>query len=98
MHEEKLETELFDPELADVSIDEAKRVIEVALLCTQTSPNVRPSMTRVVAMLTGDIQVTTKISRPAYLVDWKFNDASDNSPPLTVTERLEIESQRILLT
>ena len=53
-----------------------RRVIGVAFLCTQTSPTVRPSMSRVVAMLSGDTDVSTEISRPGYLADWKFNDVS----------------------
>ncbi|KAM6594831.1 hypothetical protein CsatA_002534 [Cannabis sativa] len=33
-------------------------------------------MSRVVAMLSGDTDVKTDVSRPGYLVDWKFNDVS----------------------
>ncbi|EXC40411.1 hypothetical protein L484_000980 [Morus notabilis] len=33
-------------------------------------------MSRVVAMLSGDIEVSTEISRPGYLEDWKFDDVS----------------------
>ncbi|KAL0407109.1 UNVERIFIED_CONTAM: putative LRR receptor-like serine/threonine-protein kinase [Sesamum latifolium] len=39
-----------------------------------------PSLTalnvRVVAMLTGDIEVPSVTSRPGYLTDWKFTDAT----------------------
>ncbi|KAK1367266.1 putative LRR receptor-like serine/threonine-protein kinase [Heracleum sosnowskyi] len=38
--------------------DEVKRLIDVALLCTQTSPNLRPPMSRVVAMLSGDTELS----------------------------------------
>jgi len=50
--------------------------VGIALLCTQTSPTLRPSMSRVVAMLSGDIEVGTVTSRPGYLTDWKFDDVS----------------------
>lgn len=33
-------------------------------------------MSRVVAMLSGDIEVSTVTSRPGYLTDWKFDDVS----------------------
>lgn len=68
--------ELADSELSDFSEEEVKRVIGVALLCTQTSPVLRPPMSRVVAMLSGDVEVSTVTSRPGYLTDWKFNDTT----------------------
>lgn len=33
-------------------------------------------MSRVVAMIAGDIEVGSVTSRPGYLTDWKFNDAT----------------------
>ncbi|KAG8365262.1 hypothetical protein BUALT_Bualt18G0085900 [Buddleja alternifolia] len=36
----------------------------------------RPSMSRVVAMLAGDIEVASVTTRPGYLTDWKFSDAT----------------------
>ena len=51
-------------------------MIGVALLCTQTSPTLRPPMSRVVAMLSGDIEVSRVTTKPGYLMDWKFNDVS----------------------
>ncbi|CAH9108518.1 unnamed protein product [Cuscuta europaea] len=67
---------LVDPRLSKFNDEEVKRLIGVALLCTQTSPTLRPSMSRAVAMLQGDIEVSTDISRPGYLTDWKFDDVS----------------------
>ena len=43
-------------------------------MCTQSSPTLRPSMSRVVAMLLGDIEVSTVTSKPGYLTDWKSDD------------------------
>lgn len=33
-------------------------------------------MSRVVAMLSGDIEVTAVATKPAYLTDWKFSDST----------------------
>lgn len=33
-------------------------------------------MSRVVAMLSGDIEASSEISRPGYLTEWKFDDIS----------------------
>ncbi|KAF9608840.1 hypothetical protein IFM89_011878 [Coptis chinensis] len=68
--------ELVDPILNSFNEEEAIRLLGVGLLCTQTSPTMRPPMSRVVAMLTGDIEVSTVASRPGYLTDWQFNDMS----------------------
>ena len=76
LHEQDRELELVDPELSKFDEEEVRRIIGMALLCTQTSPGIRPSMSRVVAMLSGDADVSTEISRPGYLADWKYNDVS----------------------
>lgn len=64
----------MDSELSEFDEEEVRRVIRVAFLCTQTSPTLRPSMSTVVAMLLGDIEVSIEISRPGYLTDWSFDD------------------------
>ncbi|KAI4333318.1 hypothetical protein L6164_018146 [Bauhinia variegata] len=76
MFENKGVTELVDPRLSEFNEEEVKRIVGVALLCTQTSPALRPSMSRVVAMLSGDIEVSPVTSRPGYLTDWKFDDVT----------------------
>ena len=46
--------------------DEVIRVVEIALLCTQSAASVRPSMSHVVSMLAGDSEVeTTNIMKPS---------------------------------
>ncbi|KAK2972016.1 hypothetical protein RJ640_005036 [Escallonia rubra] len=85
LHENNHEIELVDATLSEFSEHEVKRVIGVALLCTQTSPALRPSMSRVVAMLSGDIEVTTVTTRPGYLTDWKFNDTTSFMESETTT-------------
>ena len=70
--------ELIDPGLSSFNEREARRLIGVALLCTQASPMLRPHMSRVVAMLTGDIEVAEVTTRPGYLTEWHLKDLSSN--------------------
>ncbi|KAL0009152.1 hypothetical protein SO802_010654 [Lithocarpus litseifolius] len=74
LHENHREVDLADSNLSEFNEEEVKRLIGVSLLCTQASPTLRPSMSRVVAMLSGDIEVNTVTSRPGYLTDWKYDD------------------------
>ncbi|KAH7528139.1 hypothetical protein FEM48_Zijuj05G0040000 [Ziziphus jujuba var. spinosa] len=76
LYEENRENELVDSSLSTFNKEEVKRIIGVALWCTQTSPSFRPSMSRVVAILSGDAEVSTELTRPGYLTDWKFEDLS----------------------
>ncbi|KAB8486517.1 hypothetical protein FH972_025355 [Carpinus fangiana] len=74
LHENNCEVNVIDSTLSKFNEEEVKRMIGVSLLCTQASPTLRPSMSRVVAMLSGDIEVSSVTSRPGYLTDWKFDD------------------------
>ncbi|XP_058219690.1 probable LRR receptor-like serine/threonine-protein kinase At1g56140 isoform X1 [Rhododendron vialii] len=76
LHKSNHEVELVDANLSEFNEEEVKRVIGVALLCTQTSPQLRPSMSRAVAMLSGDIEVSSVISPPGYMTDWKLDEAT----------------------
>lgn len=55
-----------------------KRMIGVGLLCTQTLPSLRPTMSRVVAMLSGDMEVSQVTTKPGYLTDWKYDDTTSS--------------------
>ncbi|XP_018512326.1 probable LRR receptor-like serine/threonine-protein kinase At1g56140 isoform X2 [Brassica rapa] len=74
LHEKSREVELIDDRLSEFNVEEVKRVIGVALLCTQASHSLRPPMSRVVAMLPGDVEVSDVTSKPGYLTDWRFDD------------------------
>ncbi|OMO65925.1 hypothetical protein COLO4_30914 [Corchorus olitorius] len=74
LHENNQSLGILDPTLVEFDEDEAMRVLGVALLCTQASPVMRPPMSRVVAMLAGDIEVSSVNSKPSYLTDWDFKD------------------------
>ncbi|KAK3428398.1 hypothetical protein EUGRSUZ_F04436 [Eucalyptus grandis] len=78
LHETNRVIELVDSRLSEFNEEEAKRMVAIALLCTQTSPAPRPPMSRVVAMLSGDIEVATVSTRPGYLTDWRFNDTTSS--------------------
>jgi serine/threonine protein kinase/Leucine-rich repeat (LRR) protein len=96
--------ELMDPDIESTcSKEEVLRVIEVALLCTQAVPTMRPKMSRVVAMLTGDAEIIPVASRPAYIKDFQYNNAisgttGTGSTPVIVTTPLHnsAESSSIL--
>ncbi|GLT51820.1 hypothetical protein SLA2020_252020 [Shorea laevis] len=74
LYENNREVELVDSNILEFDEEEVKNVIGVALLCTQTIPMQRPSMSRVVAMLTGDTEVSRATSKPGYLTGWRFDD------------------------
>ncbi|OMO70495.1 hypothetical protein CCACVL1_18873 [Corchorus capsularis] len=74
LHENNQSLGMMDPSLEEFDEHEALRVLEVALLCTQASPNMRPPMSRVVAMLAGDAEVNSVMTKPSYITDWDFND------------------------
>ncbi|KAL5731455.1 hypothetical protein ACHQM5_004180 [Ranunculus cassubicifolius] len=76
LYESNRELDLVDPTLTDFNKEEAIRMLGVALLCTQTSPTMRPQMSRVVVMLTGDSEVSSITEKPNYLSVWQFNDIS----------------------
>ncbi|KAJ0017022.1 hypothetical protein Pint_11549 [Pistacia integerrima] len=78
LHENNQSLALVDPTLTEFNKSEALRIIGVGLLCTQASPILRPPMSRVVAMLTGDIEVGTVTSKPSYLTDWDFKDITSD--------------------
>uniref|UniRef100_A0A5B7CBS9 non-specific serine/threonine protein kinase n=1 Tax=Davidia involucrata TaxID=16924 RepID=A0A5B7CBS9_DAVIN len=57
--------ELVDPNLAsDFNEEEAIRMIKIALLCTNPSPALRPTMSAVVSMLEGQINIHDLITDP----------------------------------
>ncbi|KAK7401677.1 hypothetical protein VNO78_13348 [Psophocarpus tetragonolobus] len=63
--------------LVDVSLngefdaEQASKFLKIGLLCTQESPKLRPSMSSVVKMLTGKMDVDdSKITKPALISDF----------------------------
>ena len=62
----------MDPKLgSEFDKEEARRLIRVALLCTNASPVLRPTMSEVVSMLEGQTAVLEVVSDPGiYGDDW----------------------------
>lgn len=58
--------------------EEVLRVSGVALLCTQVNHSLRPSMSRVVSMLVGDIEIGDIPSKSTYMSDWHVDDFHDH--------------------
>ncbi|KAA8525012.1 hypothetical protein F0562_011350 [Nyssa sinensis] len=59
--------ELVDPDLgSEYSSDEAMVMLNVALLCTNASPTLRPTMSQVVSMLEGRTAVQDLLSDPGF--------------------------------
>ncbi|XP_038970403.1 probable LRR receptor-like serine/threonine-protein kinase At1g56140 [Phoenix dactylifera] len=95
LRENRRELEMVDPWLSSFNEEEAIRIINVALLCTQASPMLRPPMSRVVAMLAGDIEVCEVTTRPGYLTDWQFDDISKNFASSGFSKHSIIKSENI---
>ncbi|ESQ28455.1 hypothetical protein EUTSA_v10019658mg, partial [Eutrema salsugineum] len=76
LHEKSREVELIDHKLTEFNMEEVKRMIGIALLCIQASHALRPPMSKVVAMLSGDLEVSDVTSKPGYLTDLSFEDTS----------------------
>jgi hypothetical protein len=75
LHQEQRDMEVVDPDLTEFDKEEVKRVIGVAFLCTQTDHAIRPTMSRVVGMLTGDVEITEANAKPGYVSERTFENA-----------------------
>ncbi|KAI3706388.1 hypothetical protein L6452_24091 [Arctium lappa] len=76
LHESNRDLELIDPALTSYDKQQATRMIGVALMCVQASPSLRPTMSRVITMLSGDVEISAVLTKPSYLTDWDFNDTT----------------------
>ncbi|KAF8046438.1 hypothetical protein N665_3695s0001 [Sinapis alba] len=79
LHENSREVELIDHKLTEFNMEQVKRVIGIALLCTYSSHSLRPPMSKVVAMLSGDVEVSEVTSKLGYLTDLRSDDTSSSS-------------------
>ncbi|KAL4591481.1 hypothetical protein LXL04_004449 [Taraxacum kok-saghyz] len=77
LYESNRSLDLVDPSLTYFIEQEATRMIGIALMCVQASPSLRPAMSRVIGMLSGDIEISPVTSKPSYLTDWDFNDTTN---------------------
>uniref|UniRef100_A0ACD5UEX8 Uncharacterized protein n=1 Tax=Avena sativa TaxID=4498 RepID=A0ACD5UEX8_AVESA len=79
LYEDNHPLDMLDPRLEEFNSEEALRAIKVALVCTQGSPHQRPSMSRVVAMLTGDVEAPDVVTKPSYITEWQIKGGGDTS-------------------
>nr|XP_024922428.2 cold-responsive protein kinase 1-like isoform X1 [Ziziphus jujuba var. spinosa]XP_048321155.1 cold-responsive protein kinase 1-like isoform X1 [Ziziphus jujuba var. spinosa] len=77
-HERGELEELVDASLdGDVNMEEACRFLKIGLLCTQDMPKLRPTMSTVVKMLTGEIDISDMvIAKPGLFSE--FMDMKDS--------------------
>uniref|UniRef100_A0A7N0VE03 non-specific serine/threonine protein kinase n=1 Tax=Kalanchoe fedtschenkoi TaxID=63787 RepID=A0A7N0VE03_KALFE len=97
LYENSCGLELVDPKLLSFSAQEVRRVIRVALMCIQSRPATRHPMSRVVAILSGDADVTTALSKPVYLSNWMYDDDESPVPTIHFSTSEEAENTQQLL-
>ncbi|KAJ1272792.1 hypothetical protein BS78_06G228600 [Paspalum vaginatum] len=79
LYEENQPLDMVDPKLANFNSDEVLRALHIALLCTQGSPHQRPSMSRAVSMLVGDVEVREMVKKPNYITEWQIKGGNTRS-------------------
>ncbi|KAJ1272795.1 hypothetical protein BS78_06G228900 [Paspalum vaginatum] len=79
LYEENHPLDMVDPKLTNFNSEEVLRAIHVALLCTQGSPHQRPSMSRAVSMLAGDVEVGEVVNKPSYITEWQIKGGNTGS-------------------
>jgi len=79
LYEEDHPLDAADPRLTEFNSDEVLRAIRVALLCIQSSPRQRPTMSRVASMLAGDVELAEAITKPSYVIEWQMNSSMGQS-------------------
>ncbi|XP_021644324.1 cold-responsive protein kinase 1 isoform X2 [Hevea brasiliensis] len=87
LYERKELVGLVDTSLdGDFDAEEACRFLKIGLLCTQDGPKLRPSMSTVVKLLTGEKDVDdTKITKPGLITD--FMDLKIRGPPKAKSQK-----------
>ncbi|KAI4306050.1 hypothetical protein L6164_029362 [Bauhinia variegata] len=88
--------ELVDPSLgSDYSSEEAMMMLNVALLCTNASPTLRPTMPQAVSMLEGRTDIQDILSDPGYSANSSKYKAIRNhfwQNPSTTTQSMSLHS------
>lgn len=83
LYEKKELVGLVDESLnGDFDAEEACMFLKIGLLCTQDTPKLRPSMSSVVKMLTGEMNADSRpITKPGLISDFMdLKIRSDNKP------------------
>ena len=69
---------------------EVVKCITVGLLCVQEDPNDRPDMSKVVFMLSGEIETLPNPKQPAFITRNRFEGTTSSSTKLETESRNEI--------
>lgn len=99
LYEENFLTDLLDPTIAwtKTSIDNALRVVELALVCTHSRATMRPTMSNVVSILTEsgiEMPKPTKTAVRDYAdLDLKFLGLSSNTTSSSLQSSTKIECE-----
>ncbi|XP_027342402.1 cold-responsive protein kinase 1 isoform X1 [Abrus precatorius] len=90
LYERKELVELVDTSLnGEFDAEQACMFLKIGLLCTQDSPKLRPSMSSVVKMLTGKMDVDySKITKPALISDFMDLKVRSKQESYTDTKNL----------
>ncbi|XP_071697865.1 cold-responsive protein kinase 1-like [Rutidosis leptorrhynchoides] len=90
--------ELVDTAMyGDFDAEEACRYLKIGLLCTQDNPKLRPVMSTVVKMLSGEIKIDDdKITKPGLISD--FMDLKVRSNPNKTAPAKNVEKQNTFTT
>ncbi|XP_021859161.1 probable leucine-rich repeat receptor-like serine/threonine-protein kinase At3g14840 isoform X2 [Spinacia oleracea] len=81
--------ELVDPKLGtDYNVEEASTIIQVALLCINPSPALRPTMSKALSMIEGNIEVEELILEPnnTYGHEWMYGSSRNWQSQMIETE------------
>ncbi|XP_029149386.1 cold-responsive protein kinase 1-like [Arachis hypogaea] len=91
LYEQGKHLELVDKNLDpnDYDVEEVKRVIEIALMCTQASPSKRPKMSQVVVLLTSKAQLENlQPSMPVFIESNLKSQGSNFGSNATVSDSI----------
>ncbi|XP_048492453.1 probable leucine-rich repeat receptor-like serine/threonine-protein kinase At3g14840 isoform X2 [Beta vulgaris subsp. vulgaris] len=86
-------TELVDPTLGvNFDEEEASTIIQVALLCLNPSPSLRPTMSKALSMLEGNIEVDELILEPnnSFGHEWMYGTSKSWQSQMTESESLSL--------
>ncbi|KAM1376750.1 hypothetical protein PS1_038735 [Malus domestica] len=85
LYEQRALVGLVDTSMRDdCDTEEACRFLQIGLICTHDTPKLRPHMTTVIKMLTGEVDVNDcKISKPSLISD--FMDLEVRDPASSVS-------------
>ncbi|KAF7150364.1 hypothetical protein RHSIM_Rhsim02G0089700 [Rhododendron simsii] len=86
--------DLVDPKLgSNFNKEEAMRMTKVALLCTNPSPALRPTMSAVVSMLEGKLGIEELVNNPrVYGDDFRFVALRDKYDELQLQSSTEVDA------